>query len=144
MCASMVNPLVWGLLRFAPMSMSTAACLFRSLLQEMQQGVNDVLPSSAFDNLTAEDLHLLMNGSPVVDVEVLKKITSFMDESRECHMTVHCHFPCLFCAVPLVGVFTFSPRVPLVTLTSPTSLSQTNQPNQLPVSSSGSGQLWRR
>ena len=43
----------------------------------MQQGVNDVLPSSAFDNLTAEDLHLLMNGSPVVDVEVLKWITSF-------------------------------------------------------------------
>ena len=88
MCgASMVNPLVWGRPGFAPMSMSTAACLFRSLLQEMQQGVNDVLPSSAFDNLTAEDLHLLMNGSPVVDVEVLKKITSFMDESRECHMT---------------------------------------------------------
>ena len=57
-----------------------------SILQEMQQGVNDVLPSSAFDNLTAEDLHLLMNGSPVVDVEVLKKITSFMDESREVHM----------------------------------------------------------
>ena len=54
-----------------------------SILQEMQQGVNDVLPSSAFDNLTAEDLHLLMNGSPVVDVEVLKKITSFMDESCE-------------------------------------------------------------
>ena len=88
MCASMVNPLVWGLLRGCPNEyMSTAACLFRSLLQEMQQGVNDVLPSSAFDNLTAEDLHLLMNGSPVVDVEVLKKITSFMDESRECHMT---------------------------------------------------------
>ena len=38
----------------------------------MQQGVNDVLPSSVFDSLTAEDLHLLMNGSPVVDVEVLK------------------------------------------------------------------------
>ena len=49
----------------------------------MQQGVNDVLPSSAFDNLTAEGLHLLMNGSPVVNVEVLKKITSFMDESCE-------------------------------------------------------------
>ena len=54
-----------------------------SILLEMQQGVNDILPSSAFDNLTAEDLHLLMNGSPVVDVEVLKKITSFMDESCE-------------------------------------------------------------
>lgn len=49
--------------------------------------MNDVLPSSVFDSLTAEDLHLLMNGSPVVDVEILKKITSFMDESRECHMT---------------------------------------------------------
>ena len=53
----------------------------------MQQGVNDVLPTSAFDNLTAEDLHLLMNGSSVVDVEVLKKVTSFMDESHEGHMT---------------------------------------------------------
>ena len=73
----------------------------------MQQGVNDVLPSSVFDSLTAEDLHLLMNGSPVVDVEVLKKITSFMDESRECHMTPGaCHladvahaspFPCVSC-----------------------------------------------
>ena len=50
--------------------------------------MNDVLPGSVFDRLTAEDLHLLMNGSPVVDVEVLKKITSFMDESRECHMTL--------------------------------------------------------
>ena len=77
-----------GWLRLVPVSMSTCMkhylCL--SLLQEMQQGVNDVLPSSAFDNLTAEDLHLLMNGSPVVDVEVLKKITSFMDESREAHV----------------------------------------------------------
>ena len=45
---------------------------------EIQQGLNDVLPSSAFDNLTAEDQHLLMNRSPVVDVEVLKKIALFM------------------------------------------------------------------
>ena len=50
-------------------------------------GVSDVLLISAFDNLTAEDLHLLMNRSPVVDGEVLKKITTFMDESCECHMT---------------------------------------------------------
>ena len=48
-------------------------------LSWMQQGVND--------NLTAEDLHLLMNGSPVVDMEVLKKRTSFMDESCKGHMT---------------------------------------------------------
>ena len=48
--------------------------------------MNDVLPSSAFDNLTAEDLHLLMNGSPVVDGEVLKKMTSFMEKSHEVHI----------------------------------------------------------
>ena len=71
----------------------------------MQQGVNDVLPSSVSDSLTEEDLHLLMNGSPVVDVEALKKVKSFVDESRECHMTPGaCHmadvvhasqFPCV-------------------------------------------------
>ena len=33
-----------------------------------------VLPGSVFDSLTPEDLHLLMKGSPVVDVEVLKNI----------------------------------------------------------------------
>ena len=48
--------------------------------------MNDVLTSSAIDNLTAMDIHLLMNGSPVVDVEVLKKITSFTDEYLEVHM----------------------------------------------------------
>ena len=71
----------------------------------MQQGVNDVLPSSVFDSLTAEDLHLLMNGSPVVDVEVLKKITSFMDESREYHMTLGaCHLADVTHASPFLCV----------------------------------------
>ena len=69
-----------------------ATCLSLFCLQEMQQGVNDVFPGSVFDSLTPEDLHLLMNRSPVVDVEVLKKIMSFMDKSRECHMTPgECH-----------------------------------------------------
>ena len=89
--------------------------------------MNDVLPSSVFDSLTAEDLHLLMNGSPVVDVEVLKKITSFMDESRECHMTPGAYHladvPCL-CCHPLLHV----PPVPLM----PPSIHplQTNQLSQ--------------
>ena len=61
-----------------------------SILWEMHQGVNDVLPSSSFDNLTSEDLHQLMNGSPVVDVEMLKKTLSFMDESHKGHVTCHC------------------------------------------------------
>ena len=84
-----------------------ATCLSLFCLQEMQQGVNDVLPDSVFDSLTVEDLHLLMNRSPVVDVEVLKKITSFMDESCEFHLTPGaCHladivhaspFPCVSC-----------------------------------------------
>ena len=53
----------------------------------MKNGLNDVLPEALLKDVTAEDLNLLMNGSPVVDVDVLKKITSFTDESRECHMT---------------------------------------------------------
>ena len=52
----------------------------------MKNGLNDVLPEALLKDVTAEDLNLLMNGSPVVDVDVLKKITSFTDESRECHM----------------------------------------------------------
>ena len=60
----------------------------------MKKGLCDVLDKSVFVNLTAEDVHLLMNGSPFVDIEVLKKITSFTDESRECHMTVTCTLGC--------------------------------------------------
>ena len=105
----------------------------------MQQGVNDVLSGSVFDSLTAEDLHLLMNGSPVVDVEVLKKITSFMDESRECHMTLGaCHladvahaspFPCVSCVceLPVCGA-TLSLHVPPVPLMPPSIPPFTDQP----------------
>ena len=102
--------LVWvkrGVTQFSLFVCAIATCLSLFCLQEMQQGVNDVLPGPVFDSLTAEDLHLLMNGSPVVDVEVLKKITSFMDESCECHMTPGaCHLadvahaspiPCVSC-----------------------------------------------
>ena len=37
--------------------------------------------------IISQDLDLFMNWSPVVDMEVLKKITSFMDESCKGHMT---------------------------------------------------------
>ena len=53
------------------------------VLEEMKKGLCDVLDKSVFVNLTAEDVHLLMNGSPFVDIEVLKKITSFTDESHQ-------------------------------------------------------------
>ena len=60
--------------------------------------------------LTAEDLHLLMNGSPVVDFEGLKKITLFMDESRECHMTPGaCHLADVAHASPFLCVSCVSP-----------------------------------
>ena len=98
----------------------------------MLQGVNDVLPSSVFDSLTAEDLHLLMNGSPVVDVEILKKITSFMDESRECLMTSGAIIqkgsatfsltspvcaPCQCCVTSFSHVSPLTPHIPSALLT---------------------------
>ena len=90
--------------------------------------MNDVLPGSVFDSLTAEDLHLLMNGSPVVDVEVLKKIASFMDESRECHMTPGAYHladvPCL-CCHPLPSRSSSSLHAPVTSISL-----QTNQLSQ--------------
>lgn len=49
-------------------------------LQAIRQGVMDVLPSSALDNLTAEDFRLLLNGVGEIDVQTLISYTTFIDD----------------------------------------------------------------
>lgn len=49
-------------------------------LQAMRQGVMDVLPSCALDNLTAEDFRLLLNGVGEINVQTLISYTSFIDD----------------------------------------------------------------
>ncbi|GFU25773.1 e3 ubiquitin-protein ligase UBR5 [Nephila pilipes] len=52
-------------------------------LDALRSGVYDVLPSSAFDSLTAEDFRLLLNGVGEINVQTLISYTSFNDESAE-------------------------------------------------------------
>lgn len=49
----------------------------------MRMGVLDVLPESALEGLTAEDLRLLLNGVGDINVAALVSYTSFNDESGE-------------------------------------------------------------
>jgi len=49
-------------------------------LQAIRQGVMDVLPSCALDNLTAEDFRLLLNGVGEINVQTLISYTSFIDD----------------------------------------------------------------
>lgn len=49
----------------------------------MRVGVLDVLPESAVEGLTAEDLRLLLNGVGDINVAALVSYTSFNDESGE-------------------------------------------------------------
>lgn len=51
--------------------------------QAMRVGVLDVLPESAVEGLTAEDLRLLLNGVGDINVAALVSYTSFNDESGE-------------------------------------------------------------
>lgn len=46
-------------------------------------GVLDVLPETALEGLTAEDLRLLLNGVGDINVAALVSYTSFNDESGE-------------------------------------------------------------
>ena len=48
----------------------------------MKSGLYDVLPTHILEGLTAEDLRLLLCGCQQVELDVLKKITTFTDESR--------------------------------------------------------------
>ncbi|XP_055611780.1 E3 ubiquitin-protein ligase hyd-like isoform X2 [Uranotaenia lowii] len=52
-------------------------------LDAMRSGVFDVLPDTALDQLTAEDLRLLLNGVGDIHVGTLISYTSFNDESNE-------------------------------------------------------------
>lgn len=49
----------------------------------MKSGLYDVLPANSLESLTAEDMRLLLCGCQQVELEVLKKITTFTDESRK-------------------------------------------------------------
>ncbi|XP_053696945.1 E3 ubiquitin-protein ligase hyd isoform X2 [Sabethes cyaneus] len=52
-------------------------------LDALRSGVFDVLPDTALDQLTAEDLRLLLNGVGDIHVGTLISYTSFNDESNE-------------------------------------------------------------
>ncbi|CAG7834599.1 unnamed protein product [Allacma fusca] len=52
-------------------------------LEEIRNGVYDVVPQSALEGLTAEDLRLLLNGVGDINVTTLISYTSFNDESGE-------------------------------------------------------------
>ncbi|XP_062562216.1 E3 ubiquitin-protein ligase hyd isoform X8 [Armigeres subalbatus] len=52
-------------------------------LDAIRSGVFDVLPDTALDQLTAEDLRLLLNGVGDIHVGTLISYTSFNDESNE-------------------------------------------------------------
>ncbi|VVC87967.1 unnamed protein product [Leptidea sinapis] len=52
-------------------------------LEAIRIGVLDVLPESALEGLTAEDLRLLLNGVGDINVTALVSYTSFNDESGE-------------------------------------------------------------
>ena len=49
----------------------------------MRAGLHEVLPKSVLSTLTAEDLRLILCGCPHIDIEVLRGITVFDDESRK-------------------------------------------------------------
>lgn len=53
----------------------------RDGLTQMKKGLHDAIPASSLAGLTAEDLRLLLNGCPTVDLAVLKACTTFTDES---------------------------------------------------------------
>ena len=52
-------------------------------LQNLRQGVFDVIPRDSLDGLTAEDLRLLLNGVGDISVPSLIGYTSFNDESGQ-------------------------------------------------------------
>ena len=54
---------------------------FLLVFKALRNGVLDVIPLSAFDNLTAEDFRLLLNGCGEVNVQQLISYTCFNDET---------------------------------------------------------------
>lgn len=51
-------------------------------LQELKNGVYDVLPANAFEGLTAEDFRLLLNGVADISIHTLASYTTISDESK--------------------------------------------------------------
>ena len=53
-------------------------------LEQLKQGVYDVLPSNVFDSLTSEDFRLLLNGvgGSDVNIQTLASYTTVSDESK--------------------------------------------------------------
>lgn len=49
----------------------------------MRSGLQEVVPKNMLVSLSAEDLRLMLCGCPNIDVEVLRSITVFDDESRK-------------------------------------------------------------
>ena len=68
-------------------SLSLSLCFTVSLFlsQAMKSGLYDVLPVTVLEGLTAEDMRLLLCGCQQVELDILKKITTFTDESRKLH-----------------------------------------------------------
>lgn len=50
----------------------------------MREGMYEAIPESSLSRQTAEDLRLLLCGCPHIDVDVVRGITIFDDESRKC------------------------------------------------------------
>jgi len=55
----------------------------KKALDNMREGLFDVIPSKNLDGLTGEDLRLLLNGVGDINVQTLISYTSFNDESGE-------------------------------------------------------------
>lgn len=58
-------------------------------MQNIRDGVFDVIPGGSLDSLTAEDLRLLLNGVGDINVATLISYTSFNDESAESSDRLH-------------------------------------------------------
>ena len=64
----------------------------------MRKGLHEVLPGSCFSGLSAEDFRLLLCGCPHIDVDVIRGITLFHDESRELTIVIIMHnIVCIVC-----------------------------------------------
>lgn len=63
--------------------MNLGTCLGKRLrfLEAIRKGVYDVIPPESMNNLTSEDLRLLLCGSQEISIPLLESYTKFSDES---------------------------------------------------------------
>ena len=64
----------------------------------MRKGMREVLPGCSFSGLSAEDFKLLLCGCPHIDVDVVRGITLFHDESRKSNTNNHTGNSVMLCA----------------------------------------------